>query len=177
MLDLSNKIQEFLDEVNHTGRRNTSIDGFPATEYTSIALRPELGMFEVLSGYEIRGNNDGRNEDARYYFKADEFLPVIEQLREIRTAQIDLPGYYIKLENRWDHSYASPDDEGAALIQQAHIRGTICLEENSIKCNLNATLKPLSKELSSDFEVIDEIKVTEALQNLSGRNARNPNSE
>ena len=117
-------------------------------------------MFEILSGYEIRGGNDGRAEEARYYFESDEFLPVIEQLREIRTAQVDFPGYYVKLENRWDHSYASPDDEGAALIQQAHIRGTISLEENSIKNDLNTDLKPLSKELLSDFEILELSKLS-----------------
>lgn len=164
MLELSNELSDFLSTVCEANRDKSTVDGFPASVYKGIRLDQELNMFRLDSGYSIAGGFDGRTETNSYYFIAETFLPVIQQLMRNGQANIGLDGVHVVERNSWDHLYSSPDDDGYASAQNGHINGSLKLEKDVfVEYHLNFTPNGTKRELKSDVGSISNEKIEELI--------------
>ncbi|MAG20053.1 hypothetical protein CL618_01315 [archaeon] len=167
MSEISDKILEFLVRVNNVNIFRTDSNG-KKTKYKLIKLEEELDMFMISSGQHSQSGFDGENSSQSYYFETEQFLPAIEELRTKGYATIDLNGFHVVEKDSWDHSYASPEDEGYASVQIGYVKGRLKLENHVfVEYDLNFTPEEPKIESKSDDGPISKEEIIEMISSHS----------
>jgi hypothetical protein len=124
-------INRFLKKFNESNNLSKGCE----IDYTLIKFDNELNLFKLLLYDSIQSGYDGYSKSKDYYFKPNDFLQVINDLKKYKKAEINLECFLVKEDNSSDHNYSTFTDNGECSIQKGIAKGVLSISRFKFKLN------------------------------------------
>ena len=122
MPEISKEVSDFISMVK---KHNTNNGDIRHIRFDKQHTR----CYCLKSGYEDLGSISGLAKTTTYYFKPEDFSPVIAELMKSGYAALDLDGVHVHESQVYDScAHDAPNHEWNASVQKGHVTGKLKLE-------------------------------------------------